>query len=110
MEWEDDYQYFGNMFLNLNDAFKAQSAELGETTLEFEYKKLTDGKLIIKQLRQVPEAEGRPAAGIALVNTPTNLKIFQGESGTLFGNHRLKSLWKVESDNRWTDPTKPGVI
>ena len=108
MEWEDDYQYFGNMFLNLNDAFKAQSAELGETTLEFEYKKLTDGKLIIKQLRQVPEAEGRPAAGIALVNTPTSLKIFQGESGSLFGNHRLKSLWKVESDNRWTDPTKPG--
>ena len=107
MEWEDDYQNFGNMFLTLNDAFKTQSTGLGETTLEFEYKKLTDGKLIIKQLRQVPEAEGRPAAGIALVNTPTSLKIFQGESGSVFGNHRLKSLWQVESDSRWTNPAKP---
>jgi len=109
MTWEDDYQDFGDMYFALADAYKTHFPAIGAFTLEFEYKKLTDDSLVIKQLREVPEAEGRPAPGIALINRPTDLKVDQGESGTVFGNHRLKSLWQIESDSRWIDPSNPGA-
>ncbi len=108
MDWEDDYQDFGGMFFALADAYKAHFPGAGEITLEFEYKKLTDRSLVVKQIREVPKAESRPAPGVALINRPVNLKIFQGEWGTVFGNHRLKSLWQMESDSRWVDPANPG--
>ncbi|MFP6875625.1 MAG: PEP/pyruvate-binding domain-containing protein [Roseibacillus sp.] len=107
MQWQNDYQGLGDMFFDLADAYLAQFPGIGEFTLEFEYKKITDGSLVIKQVRRVPEAEGRLAPAIALVNSPTKLKVFQGEAGTLFGNHRLKSLWQMESAERWLDPVNP---
>ena len=107
MTWPRDYQTLGDFFFALADAYKAEFPAIGEFTLEFEYKKLTDGSLVVKQLRRVPAAEGRPAPAIALINAPTKLEIFQGEAGTVFGNHRLKSLWQVESDGRWLDPADP---
>ena len=30
--------------------------------------------------------------------------VFQGEYGTVMGNHRLKSLWLMEGENRWVNP------
>ena len=107
MTWKADYQDFGGMFSSLVDAYKGHFPETSEFTLEFEYKKLTDESLVLKQIREVPKAEGRLAPEVALINRPVNLKILQGEWGTVFGNHRLKSLWQVESDNRWVDPANP---
>ena len=107
MTWEDDYRDFGNMFSGLMDAYRAHLPGSGDITLEFEYKKLTDNSLVVKQIREVPQAAGRPASGMALINRPVELKILQGEWGTVFGNHRLKSLWKLESDNHWVDPANP---
>ena len=107
MQWQNDYQDLSDLFFDLADAYLAQFPEIGEFTLEFEYKRLTDASLVVKQVRRVPEAEGRLAPAIALVNSLTKLKVFQGERGTLFGNHRLKSLWQMESAERWLDPVNP---
>ena len=107
MTWKDDYQDFGRMFSALVNAYRAHFTSTGEITLEFEYKKLTDNSLVVKQIREVPKAEGRQAPGVALINHPVNLRLYQGEAGTVFGNHRLKSLWRMESDNRWLNPANP---
>lgn len=71
--------------------------------LEFEYKKLTSGDLIVKQVRHVPDGIGAGVERPAIVNVPTIWKLFQGERGGVFGNHRLKSRWRVEFDSRWLD-------
>ena len=41
---------------------------------------------------------------IAVIGAPSEFKVFQGEYGTAMGNHRLKSLWRLEGENRWMDP------
>lgn len=107
MTWEDDYDELGARCFEVVLAYQALFPELGEFTLEFEFKKLTDGKLVIKQVRRVPAPVGRVAPGLAVLPTCSAMKIFQGEAGTLFGNHRLKSLWQIETEGRWLNPEEP---
>lgn len=71
--------------------------------LEFEFKKLTTGELVVKQVRHVPDGAEIGADHPAIVNVPTTWKLFQGERGGVFGNHRLKSRWRVGFDSRWLD-------
>jgi hypothetical protein len=54
-------------------------------------------------VRHVPDGAGVDAEHPAIVNVPTTWKLFQGERGGVFGNHRLKSRWRVEFDSRWLD-------
>ena len=71
--------------------------------LDFEFKKLTNGDRIIKQVRQVPAVDG-VGDRVAIVNAPRDLLIFQGETtGDVFAFHRLKSIWSLETDSRWLD-------
>lgn len=107
MEWEEDYQELGARCFKVAFAFRDQVPVEGEFTLEFEFKKLTNGSLVIKQTRRVPDPVGRVASELAVLPTCSELKIFQGEAGTVFGNHRLKSLWQVETEGRWLDLKKP---
>jgi len=55
-------------------------------------------------MRQVPAAGHEQAPGIALIDTPGTLEVFQGEYGTAMGNHRLKSIWVLRGENRWVTP------
>ena len=107
MAWEDDYLALGGMIFDLGEAFVEHFPEKSAPRLEFEYKRLTDGQLVIKQMRQVPAAAHEQAPGIALIDTPGTLEVFQGEYGTAMGNHRLKSTWVLRGENRWV---KPGSV
>src|SRR5690606_18817927 len=71
--------------------------------VEFEFKKTTDDALVVKQMREIPDAPVRLSEAAALINTPASLKVFQGEAGTVLANHRLKSLWQIETASRWLD-------
>ena len=104
MRWEDDYLEFGSMIFDLGEAFVEHFPEKTSPRLEFEYKRLTDGKLMIKQMREVPSASHMQAPGIALIDAQQSLEVFQGEYGTVMGNHRLKSTWSLRGDNRWVNP------
>lgn len=104
MRWEDDYLEFGSMIFDLCEAFVQHFPEKTDSRLEFEYKRLMDGRLVIKQMREVPKADHAQAPGIALIDTQATMEVFQGEYGTAMGNHRLKSIWSLRGENRWVDP------
>lgn len=103
MAWQDDYRAFNEMFFDLVEAYEAHFPNKARPLLEFEFKKLTDDSLVIKQIREVPDPVFAEARAIALLDDTSPFKVFQGEAGSLFGNHRLKSLMRIRIADRWLD-------
>ena len=103
MDWEEDYRAFNEMFFDLVEAYEVHFPEKVQPLLEFEFKKLTDDSLVIKQIREVPDPDIAEASAIALFDAPSEFKVFQGEFGTLFANHRLKSQLLIRSASRQLD-------
>ena len=56
MTWEDDYAAFGRMFVDIAVEVNRPNTD---QELEFEYKKLTTGERVIKQVRHVPNSDRR---------------------------------------------------
>ena len=104
MDWQEDYLSMIEMLYQISEAFIKRFPDNQEPRLEFEYKKLRDGKLVIKQVREIPMNLSNGSENIAVIGAPSEFKVFQGEYGTAMGNHRLKSLWRLEGENRWMDP------
>ncbi|HNQ90961.1 MAG TPA: PEP/pyruvate-binding domain-containing protein [Verrucomicrobiota bacterium] len=104
LAWEDEYRAFQGMFFDLAEAYAAYWANKEAFTLDIEYKKIAPGWLVIKQLRELPSPPAPKTAPI-LLNEPLTLQVSQGPRASLFAHHRLKSLWTVETDNRWLDAT-----
>ncbi len=102
MTWQDDYNSLNLKALDVALSYQA-ATELDRFTLEFEFKKLTDGSLIIKQVRRVPEIESSGSKVPALVNRPVNFEVFQGEAADLFSNHNLKLRLETETASRMLD-------
>ncbi len=101
MLWEDDYAALAELLMKIGDEFAAVTGR-GEFTLEMEYKKIApDGRLIIKQVREIPQPDSTPSITPFLVNEPTRYCVLQGEFGDVFANHRLKSFWRIETGNLW---------
>lgn len=98
MTWRNDYDDFGDLFAKV-----AQVASTAPERMEFEFKKLTSGDLVVKQVRKIPRNPGTVPDHVALVNEPASWKLFQGEQGGVFGNHRMKSHWIVETESCWLD-------
>jgi hypothetical protein len=101
MDWQDDYIKLSELLVKIGEQF-------GEVTgkdrflLEMEYKKVApDGKLVVKQVRQIPQPDKTPSITPFLVNEPVEYCTFQGEFSDVFANHRLKSQWLFETDSLW---------
>ena len=82
VRWEDDYG-IGSMIFDLCEAFVQHFPEKTDSRLEFEYKRLMDGRLVIKQMREVPKADHAQAPGIALIDTQATMEVFQGVYGMM---------------------------
>lgn len=102
LDWEQEYHELLDLAYTVATAY-ASAANAMEVELEFEFKKLTNTTLVIKQVREVPEFDGIPVDDLALVNSPVTLEVFQGERGDIFANHNLKSRFDLESASRWLD-------
>jgi hypothetical protein len=101
MQWEDDYAALAELLMKVGDEF-AVVVGRKQITLEMEYKKLApDGRLIVKQVREIPEPNDTPSITPFLMNEPTRYCLLQGESGDVFAHHRLKSFWRLETGNLW---------
>jgi len=101
MLWEDDYAALAALLMKVGDEFAAVAGRR-EFTLEMEYKKVApNDKLIVKQVREIPEPNDTPSVTPFLMNEPTRYCLLQGESGDVFAYHRLKSLWQLETSNLW---------
>lgn len=104
MGWESNYEALSDDFFELCLAWQEHFGGINGFTLEFEYKKLTDGSLVIKQIRAVPDVSGLASNRLALLNEPQPMRVFQGEASTVMANHRLKSYWRFQTSSRWVDP------
>jgi hypothetical protein len=101
MEWESDYQKFANLFAAIARGFQEHYPQKTRFTLDYEYKKDRFLGLVVKQVRQIPDQPQDPSSQAFLVNQPAELAVAQGEFGDVFANHRLKSLWNLETRSIW---------
>ena len=104
MDWQDDYLSLIVNLYQISEAYIDRFPGNQEPRLEFEYKRVRDGEIVIKQIREIPMNESNGSENIAIIGAPSELMVFQGEYGTVMGNHRLKSLWRMEGENRWVNP------
>jgi len=97
MAWEDDYTDLSRMLVSIAEAFEK---ETGKTlyTLDFEYKKITpDGKLVVKQVREIPQPGTTRNITPFIISEPTEYCVLQGENADVFALHRLKSRLTLET-------------
>ena len=101
MDWEDDYAGLAELLVRIGEQFGLDTGG-SKFVLEMEYKKVApDGKLIVKQVRQIPQVSSTRSITPFLVNEPVEYCTFQGEYSNVFANHRLKSRWIFETDSLW---------
>lgn len=104
LAWDADYIALGELLIEVGEEF-TQTTGREQFVLEMEYKKLApDGRLIVKQVREVPQADDTPSVVPFLVNEPVQYCVLQGEFGNVFANHRLKSQWQLETRSLWLTP------
>ncbi len=104
MDWTDDYKGLAQL---LDRAAAQFEQDTGRTPaqLDFEYKKIAPtGELVIKQIRQVPQASDGVAERRFLAGGSIRLAVHQGERADPLATHRLKSNWWLHANSRWVTP------
>jgi hypothetical protein len=91
LTFDSEYEDFASLFAKAAVAFNGHYTNKTHFTLDFEYKKLAPGALHVKQVRELPSANPNATTTTYLLNQPQDWRVFQGDYGTVFGNHRLKS-------------------
>ncbi|HEX7860363.1 MAG TPA: PEP/pyruvate-binding domain-containing protein [Verrucomicrobiae bacterium] len=91
LAWESEYASFAQHFARTATAFNGYYSNKARFTLDFEYKKLQPGVLQVKQVREIPSPDPQSTIPTYLLTEPGEWRIFQGEFGNVFANHRLKS-------------------
>ncbi|MCX6858648.1 MAG: hypothetical protein NTX70_00245 [Verrucomicrobia bacterium] len=66
--------------------------------LDFEYKKVRPGKLLIKQVRELPQPVSAPVEPF-LVNEPSTYWAFNSEHSGIMADHRLKCFLQLGTRN-----------
>ena len=103
MNWPDDYTALTEMLVRLYTAFRGSSTEpplsAGQTRLlDFEYKKTQNGSLLLKQVRELPQA-GATAGTRYLLNEPVSYWVYQSEGSEVFANHHMKGSLTLQTKN-----------
>jgi len=103
LDWQDEYIELARLLAAAAQQFEKLTGKT-KYTLDFEYKKVApEGKLIVKQVREIPQPDNTRSITPFLINEPVEYCTFQGEygEGNVFANHRLKSRWRFETKNMW---------
>jgi len=73
-----------------------------DVVLDLEYKKVApDGRLIVKQIREIPRVGAAGYATPFLLGQPRQYRTLQGRGSDVFTSHRLKSLWTLRPKSLW---------
>jgi hypothetical protein len=99
LQWEQDYRKLMDLFSSVAGAYHLVVPAKPNRLLDFEYKKIEPGHLVVKQVRPVPLADQSRNLIPFLLNESGSWTVFQGEFGDVFGNHRLKSQWNFQAKN-----------
>lgn len=100
LEWPGEYELLRDLLFRVREAYRAPTGSAGgeKPDLDFEYKKVVPGQLLLKQVRPIP----RPATTAPrsyLLNEPTRYWVYQSEFTDVLANHRLKCFLTLENKN-----------
>ncbi len=88
-----DYTVLFGLFQKVSTAYGNPAA-----LLDFEYKKVRPGRLMIKQVRELPQPVASPVDPF-LVNEPSTYWVFNSEQTEVMADHRLKCFLQLETFN-----------
>ena len=95
MTWQQDYKTLHGHLFSLYDAYRKTLQNPKGLELDFEFKKIEDEGIVVKQVRRIPPPAGTETAPF-LLNTEEPFATFQGETfDGFFATHRMKSKWKL---------------
>lgn len=107
LTWQADYIELSKLIVRVAEQFRRETGKT-DFILDFEYKKTApEGKLIIKQVREIPKPDETRCIVPFMVqdaNQASEYCVYQGRYGDVFANHRLKSKWRFRTRNQWLDP------
>ena len=95
LAWEAEYQQLYRLLDAAARGYEAIFPAKQQLALDFEYKEVAPGDLLVKQIREVPVTTPFVPVPAWFLGTPVLLEVFQGERGDLISNHRLKSFWRL---------------
>ncbi len=101
LEWDAEYIELYDLLVTAADRY-CQETGKQDIVLDFEFKKIApEGKLVVKQIREIPQAAGDGYATPFLLGEPKTYWTLQGRGGNVFANHRLKSRWTLAPKSQW---------
>jgi hypothetical protein len=101
LTWDADYLKLYDLLVAAADRY-GQETEKDGFILDFEFKKIApDGMLLLKQVREIPNAGDAQYTTPFLLGQPGQYWTLQGRGSNVFTNHRLKSLWTLQTQNLW---------
>ncbi|MFM7214482.1 MAG: PEP/pyruvate-binding domain-containing protein [Verrucomicrobiota bacterium] len=105
MTWESDYRQLVQLLGIVVKGYSVQYPKRTAFRLDFEYKKIAQGKLVVKQVRRLPDVDSTPVIAFLLPGELL-LAVEEGEHSDVFAKHRLKSDLRVAVEAvRLTDAT-----
>jgi hypothetical protein len=101
LEWENEYIELYNLLAAAAEEY-CRSTQKENPVLDFEFKKVApEGKLVVKQIREIPQQGGAEYTEPFLLGQPKMYQSLQGRGSDVFTNHRLKSRWTLRPKNLW---------
>lgn len=101
LEWQAEYVELYNLLVTAADLY-CKETQKQDIVLDFEFKKTApEGKLVIKQIREIPQAGDAGYDTPLLLGQTKTYWTLQGRGGNVFTNHRLKSRWTLVSRSTW---------
>ncbi|WP_437815570.1 PEP/pyruvate-binding domain-containing protein [Sorangium sp. So ce1078] len=109
MQWEDDYRALADLLGRVEERFREVHPSKTTFLLDYEFKKMTPGELVVKQVREVSLPNTTPSLTPFLLAEPQELCTFQGEFGDVFANHRLKVRASLSTKGVFLTPEALGA-
>jgi len=100
-EWEREYIELYELLVLAADEY-CKAVQKDDIMLDFEFKKVApEGKLIIKQIREIPQPDSIEYTTPYMLSGPREYVSLQGRGSNVFTSHRLKSRWMLRPKNIW---------
>ncbi|WP_437929090.1 PEP/pyruvate-binding domain-containing protein [Sorangium sp. So ce291] len=104
LAWESEYRELADLLGRVERRFVEVHPEKTKYLLDYEFKKMRPGELVVKQVREVSLPDTTPSLTPFLLDEPRELCTFQGEFGNVFANHRLKVRARLSTKSAFLTP------
>ncbi|MCK5796089.1 MAG: hypothetical protein KAI47_02845 [Deltaproteobacteria bacterium] len=93
LDFPKEYEDLAHLVDDVRKVWAAQNGQPTGYALDMEYKKIKPNKLVIKQVRFLPQEATEKTLTPVIVAAPYTYCPLQGETSNIYALHRLKSRW-----------------